>query len=101
MVKPIQRLLHVVKRFQYVLHAIWFVDPSRVVSGRGLRNANYINFSASEATNQMQRMVNILDTVQHLLYFPNARNFSSSVRPIHVRDSEAVRSSRPGAKTPC
>lgn len=38
----------------------------------------------------MQRMVNILDTVQQLLYSPNECNSTSLVRAIPVRDSEAV-----------
>jgi hypothetical protein len=38
----------------------------------------------------MQRMVNILDTVQQLLYSPNACNSTSLVRAIPVRDSRAV-----------
>jgi hypothetical protein len=66
------------------MHRAW-------LSGLGLINANYIIFSASGTTNPMQRMVNILDTMQQLLYFPNARNSTSSVRAIPVRDSKAVR----------
>lgn len=59
--------------------------------GPGLRNANYIDFSASVATDPMQRMVIILDTVQQLLYFPNAPIPAPRCeRAIPVRDSEAV-----------
>ena len=74
--KPIQRLLHVVNSFQYLLHEIPSLD-SREYQARA---------------RCLQQIVNILDLVQHLLYFPIAASGMTgfSKTAASVDDTEPV-----------
>ena len=79
MAKPIQRMLHIVKTFQYLLQMTDLrTDMQHVLRCKSPE-------AITKITHLVQRVLNVLDSVQHLLYFPSAAHglvAASIVRPV-------------------